>query len=480
MPWADAQSMKELVGYAYDEYRRLGQQAVDFYKTVGEQYYQHIRKPWVPVEADKPLARPVEEYPDMTVLPLESFDYNVGDTFEIPSDVVDLDARWYREEYKDDFPIYDSVVEGDCQASLAFNGFELLLRFPDNGKLKVSDTSEEGVSDAWSRMEEIGYHNTLRDLSRVREMLSLSDWSFVRLIENLSVAVYGTAASPESILLQAFVLNRFGFSQCLGRASDNSLHRLLAMDAPVYDFKPYGFNGKVFYSSEENPPQKLFLTGLELNGERPMRLKINPEEKFYNAQSSEKKYASKRYPNLCVTVSTNLPKMSFYNDYPMYYTGDNPLSTYLHYAMVPLSDDIKASVYPSLENAVRGRNELEAVNILLNFVQTSFKYAKDKDVWGCERYFYADELWRYGSGDCEDKSILFSCLVRDILRLPVALVYWPGHLSCAVCFSDSVKGAYFNVKGRRYISCDPTYENAYAGAVMDKYSDKHALIIIVP
>ena len=74
-----------------------------------------------------------------------------------------------------------------------------------------------------------------------------------------------------------------------------------------------------------------------------------------------------------------------------------------------------------MRKAVAGRTELEAVNILLNLVQTAFPYAKDVDAWGMERYFFADELWRYGDGDCEDKSILFSHLVRDILGLPVAL-----------------------------------------------------------
>ena len=97
-----------------------------------------------------------------------------------------------------------------------------------------------------------------------------------------------------------------------------------------------------------------------------------------------------------------------------------------------------------------------------------------------ERYFYADELWHSGEGDCEDKSILFSHLVRDLLNLPVALVYWKGHLSCAVLFSEYVKGAYFSVGGQKYVSCDPTYENAYAGAIMDDYKTQRAELILLP
>jgi uncharacterized caspase-like protein len=83
----------------------------------------------------------------------------------------------------------------------------------------------------------------------------------------------------------------------------------------------------------------------------------------------------------------------------------------------------------------------------------------------------------YPYADCEDRSILFSRLVRDLLGLDVVLVYYPGHLATAVHFAQEVAGDYLQCKGKRYVVCDPTYVGAPVGRTIPGMNNQEAQII---
>ena len=121
-------------------------------------------------------------------------------------------------------------------------------------------------------------------------------------------------------------------------------------------------------------------------------------------------------------------------------------------------------------------NELDAANLLLNYVQIAFEYKTDDEVWGRERAFFPEETLYYPYCDCEDRAILFSRLVSDLLGLEAILVHYPGHLATAVHFNTDVKGDYFEVDGKRYIVCDPTFFNAPVGKTMTTMDNRKATV----
>ena len=87
-------------------------------------------------------------------------------------------------------------------------------------------------------------------------------------------------------------------------------------------------------------------------------------------------------------------------------------------------------------------------------------------MWGGDRVFFADETLYYPYCDCEDRSILYSRLVRDLLGLDVVLVFYPGHLATAVDLGDDSGGSTMVVDGRKFTVCDPTYIGAPVGRQM--------------
>ena len=180
-----------------------------------------------------------------------------------------------------------------------------------------------------------------------------------------------------------------------------------------------------------------------------------------------------------VKVSADESLINFFVTYPSSMLDDNFCTRWSFYANTPMSERVKKQLYPSLKNAVQGKSQHEAANMLLNFVQTAFVYEYDDKVWGSDRAFFAEESLFYPYCDCEDRSILFSRLVRDLLGLKVLLVYYPGHLATAVHFTESVTGDYISLDNQKYVVCDPTYIGAPVGATMPDMDNESAKVILL-
>ena len=130
-----------------------------------------------------------------------------------------------------------------------------------------------------------------------------------------------------------------------------------------------------------------------------------------------------------------------------------------------------------LKPLVEGKPEVEAVNLILRFVQTAFKYKTDEQQFGLENYLFPEETLHYPYSDCEDRSVFFAWIVHHLLGLQVVGLDFPGHIATAVHFSDNVGGDAINVNGKRFVVTDPTYINAQAGMTMPAYKNKNPGVI---
>ena len=180
---------------------------------------------------------------------------------------------------------------------------------------------------------------------------------------------------------------------------------------------------------------------------------------------------SLKYPDANISFAANKNLIDFYNTFPR--------TTWDIFSYTSLSSEAKEAIYPVLRKAIEGKNEATAANILINFVQTGFQYKTDQQQFGYERSLFGDETLFYPYSDCEDRSILYSILVRELLGLDVALVSYPGHLATAVCFKEGPYGDYFNVDGKKFTVCDPTYIGAHIGLTMPDMDNNKAELTIL-
>ena len=171
-----------------------------------------------------------------------------------------------------------------------------------------------------------------------------------------------------------------------------------------------------------------------------------------------------------VTTTVDHHLIDFYQSYPL-------TDAWASYVRSSLSDELKNTLYPALRKHISGKSRAEATDILLDYVQYAFDYMVDQEQFGYERPLFGDESYFYPYNDCEDRSILFAILVRELLQLDVVLLHYPGHLATAVHFPSNVKGDYVMLDGRRYTVCDPTYIGASIGQTMPQYENTPPKIV---
>ena len=354
---------------------------------------------------------------------------------------------------------------------VTFYGTKVSVGFPTNETLKLPGLSEKQLAKAWKQLSSEAYDVTLNNVLAVRKKLALCDWGYIEMLQAISEKKYGK--TNEAVFMQAYLLSQSGYKIRLA-TDDEKLYMLIATQQNMFSLPFFIIDNTKFYALNCKS-QELSICKAKFDKEKVVSLQLRQEQKLAAQYTDPRKLTSKY--GVVAQVSVNKNTIDFFNDYPSAYIGNDATTRWAVYANTPLEKVIRETLYPTLKKAVAGLSERDAVNKILNFVQTAFVYEYDDKIWGGDRAFFAAETLHYPYADCEDRSILFSRLVRDVLGLDVVLIYYPGHLATAVAFTQDVHGDYLTHNNRKYIVCDPTYINAPLGRTMPGMNNQEARII---
>lgn len=364
-------------------------------------------------------------------------------------------------------------IKSFCQISF-FNTY-CEVSIPRN-LIHLGSIDNEELANAWETLSNGEYDATLYDCLQLRDKMQLCDWAYLLLLKELSISAY-KALNNESVLLTAWLYCQSGYQMRLAN-DGNKLHMLYASQYTIYNQSYYQLDGFNYYSLLPIS-DKLQICSAAFENEQALSLQVSIYPTLKETTSQTRNLQSERYKNLKASVRVNKNLIDFYDTYPSSELNSNPLTRWAMYANTPLTDNVKRDLYPTLKHQIQNLSNRQAIEQLLNFVQTAFVYEYDDKVWGGDRALFAEETLYYPYADCEDRSILFSRLVRDLLNLPVVLVYYPGHLATAVAFQTAEQGDYIMLDGKRFTICDPTYIGAPVGATMPKMENKTAKVILL-
>lgn len=354
------------------------------------------------------------------------------------------------------------------RSKVMYGGLAFYLNNSLNRKCSLNGLNENAIADAYEALCNSDYKPLLADCAQIRKDLRLNDWGVFTLVRQVADTYCGTA--NESIVMQQFLLNEMGYKARMARkATEDKMMLFVATDCSIYAHPYITLNGQNYYNLSGNNEQCQFY----------MCQKDSPKAK--NSVGMQLKEAP-LFPGTVVSsthqakgsaarVTVDVPKalMDFYKDYPQ--------CDYSVYFNAPVNAAMENRILSSLAPLVQGRNEADAANILINFVQTAFQYQTDGQQFGYEKPFFVEELFYYPYSDCEDRAMLFSYLVRELLGLDVVLLDYPEHIATAVRFNGNVSGDYLMVNGRKYIVCDPTYIGASIGMTMPRYKTVSAKVL---
>lgn len=491
----------------YNAFKKQAQQQYEGFRSkANQQYADFVKKSWQKYHANEPIQSPLEPPIPPVVCPDEDrlkdreneakpFDEVV--VFEppkpqpqpvepvFPITPTPQPPRPHPQPIK---PIEEEphlsptptnpVKPAKDSVSILFYGTKMQYYIESNPHFSLEGTDELAISDTWRQLSDGQFDELLIQCLNLRERFMLNDWAYIQLIDTISVNIVGDAGNKATMLM-AWLYCQTGYMMRLAR-SNNRLYMLFASDDIIYNYKFYSLGGNRFYSYKGEGVDYLYICEVPFPNEQTMTLEMCIEPFLSNRPSTQRVMQSERYPSIKVASRVNQNLIDFYNDYPSGELNNDFGTCWAFHANTPLSDEATKSLYPQLTTLLKGKDRLEAVEELLNFVQTAFVYAYDDTVWGDERAFFAEETLFYPYADCEDRSILFSRLVRDLLNLKVVLLYYPGHLATAVRFEDEQpKGDYLQLDDGRYYIADPTYIGAPVGVSMPSVRDKSIKVIVL-
>ena len=361
------------------------------------------------------------------------------------------------------------------QSEFSVYGTPMKVRFYDGQRFSLKDVSRNTISETWKKMSLDSYNNTIRDCLEIRVTRNLSDWAYLNMLSKFAESCFGK--TNEATLLMAYLYCQSGYQMRLATA-DGKLRMLYAAKQHIYDKAYYDIDDVRYYLFDGNE-RALNICDIKFPGEKAMSLYITKPQKFDEDMSEERELLSLRYTTMQLKVQVNKNLVDFYDGYPVTSIDNNFMTRWSAYANTPLDKTVTEKLYPALKKILKDRTEEGAAERILNWVQTAFIYGYDSQIWGCDRAFFAEETLFYPYCDCEDRSILFSRLIRDLLGLDVVLVYYPGHLATAVHFNMDVKGDYIMHDGKKFVVCDPTYVGAPAGMTMPGMDNAKATVILL-
>ena len=330
--------------------------------------------------------------------------------------------------------------------------------------------SKDSVNAALETLTKTDHTQTLQALQAYKKTMNLNDWGYYLLLREFAGKL--VKSENDANMITWFLMLGSGYDTKVAY-DDSSLYLFGAVDHQVFQTVFLKEGDKRYYILDPEGRKQRIGGVVSFKGNYPKSDKpldyLMGDLRLSDSSQSRKldfKYKGKSYS---ITVEYNPNKVAFYKKAPQ--------TAFELYFEAPVEYHSKNSLIGQLEPLVKGRDELDAVNFLLRFVQTSFKYATDDVQFKREKPLFPEETLYYPASDCEDRSILFAYLVRKLLGLEVVALHYPGHLAAAVRFHGKVNGDSFDHNGKRFTVTDPTYIGADAGMTMPQFKKSSFKIV---
>ena len=369
-------------------------------------------------------------------------------------------------------------------------GTECKVRIGENCRFKLKDVSSDAVADVIAEeFPKPQYDNMLYDCLQERKRHDFSDWAYYQMLLVLTRKFYGEGTN-EAVLAQAFLYSQSGYKMRLAH-DDSHLYMLAATRHFIYNKLFFSLDGDWYFMLDGKQSEQLRICQASFTKESSLSLQISAAQRLAMNPSNERTLTSRKNPDFSFTIHSNKNYIDFLGTYPSSTVNNNFMTRWSMYANCPLDENIREQLYPQMKAKLQGKTELQQVQELLWWMHGNvdlegviqdancFLYRYDEDVWGIDRAFFGEETLFYPYCDCEDRSILLSHFVRDVVGLDVVLVYYPGHLAMAVHFNEPVEGDYVMCDGRKFVIVDPTYIGSRVGETMPMVANEPTTVILL-
>lgn len=311
-----------------------------------------------------------------------------------------------------------------------------------------------------------GYHPVLSQIVSICEQFNLNDWDYFCLLNEFSLSVSGEPNAQKVITW--FLLIESNFKAKIGYFNDK-LSVLVASDQILYNIPWFNINGERYYAfrcddKKINTYDIEYFKGykyLSVFHTRPLLVEGKKNEKTITFPFDGGNYS--------VVLEYDQNTVNYYSDFPGMDVD--------YYFALPVSQAFKESVENRIAPFLINKSRSEALLFLLSLVQYGFDYKTDEEQFNKEKYMVPEEVLYFSYSDCEDRTILFSYLVKSLLNLDIIALDFKGHICSAVDVTNTGLNGNLTYDNREFLVCDPTYTGAPPGVLLPEYQVNNAVII---
>jgi hypothetical protein len=434
-------------------------------KKMDDEFKEFLKKGWGKYKLNSNDEKRTEPKPDSTPVYKE---IESDKPSQVVVEVPEIDESI--PETPDETVVVDEITPDNVTAksiSFDFYGADINMKydlafitsFPE-------EINEEIIANRWGETSNTYYSGIINQLVSLKNSMNLNDWAYYLLIKNLSGKLsYDRNAR---VFAEWFLLTKSKYKVRLAYFNSN-LFLLLPSVNNIYEVPYFTFDDLKYYLVNGNETNIYTYNSDYPDAKKVMSLNLYKPIMTKDLTMTKKVEFSFNNQQYSLIVRYNKNTISFYSDYPS--------ADYNVYFDASVGPQTKESLIDGLSPFLENRSEEDAVSLLLKFVQTAFEYETDGEQFGKEKMFFPDEMFYYPASDCEDRAVLFSYLVRELMGLKVVGLRYPNHMATAVNFNSDIAGSFVRFKGKKYVICDPTYVNAPIGSVMPGFINKKAVVI---
>lgn len=305
----------------------------------------------------------------------------------------------------------------------------------------------------------------IEELKSAADAMNLNDYLRYELVNDYVDQKYAGVPASSRMALKHFVLVGMGYDVRIGLSGSNAV-LLIPFRQTVYARTYMMVDGRKYY----------IFTDKALDPQAIMSMRISTCELPKDADTGSS--MDLRLNGLNLPVKPHHYELAFKD---LKLEGDinaNIFPILYHYPQMPTSDfarstvlaDVRRDVVAQFKSQLAGKDELQAVNELLQFVQGAFEYATDEAFHGFEKPYFLEETLYYPKCDCEDRAIFYTYLLWNVLGVENQLINFPGHESASVRLSQPIQGDAYVSDGVTYYISDPTYIGSKTGMCMPSYT----------
>lgn len=358
-----------------------------------------------------------------------------------------------------------TVKPTESYFTFPYRGLELSVRDVPI-KIRNLPLGRMDFAEQWRNIRNGGGNGLVEAFKELAEKHNLNDYLVFDALMAYTEFRYPEAHISSRMSLTHYVMSNLGCDVRIALDEANDPLLLIPFEQTVYGRRFLTISGYPFYVFDKNGGDSdAVIHGLvstcnlpaDRNSGRHLDLVVNDLRLPEKEQSFDISFGDLR-----LTGNFNVNVIPVLYRYPQMPTEDFASSNVL--------PEFRTKIVRQVKEQLDGMPQRDAVNTLLRFTQSGFKYATDGEFHGFEKPYFFEEMFFYPKCDCEDRSIFYTYLLWNALGVENHLLAYPVHESASVFLDDdNLDGDHYVHNGKKFYISDPTYIGALTGRCMPTF-----------